>query len=95
MNHIGRPAPPADEDASQRLPLLLDKRRTAAELGISEGGLDSLVRSGRVPKFVLVGSSRRWRSRELIDWINAGCPANDEWHWPPASETDDGDSEEQ
>ncbi len=48
--------------------------------GVSEMGIGSprhiyrLSDAGRMPVPVKLGALVRWRRREIIDWINAGCP---------------------
>lgn len=42
----------------------------------------SIVRdddSGRMPRSIHIGSSRRWLVAELDAWLMYGCPLRDEW----------------
>jgi predicted DNA-binding transcriptional regulator AlpA len=53
-------------------------------------GLSTLVRrsvrslkrddcAGRIPRPIMIGSSRRWRIAEIHEWVSAGCPNRNEW----------------
>lgn len=59
--------------------LLVSAVSLAKLLQVSTRTLWRLRSSGRLPKPVQVGGSLRWRTREVQDWIDAGCPRLDEW----------------
>ncbi|MEO2045009.1 MAG: hypothetical protein ABGX16_00365 [Pirellulales bacterium] len=69
------------------LPVLLTKKQTAFHISMTDRTVDGMVAEGKFPPFVVVGSSRRWRSAELIAWCDAGCPDMAEWEWPLAEDS--------
>lgn len=58
---------------------LLNVRDVAARVRVSVRQVWKLASSGRIPKPVRLGRSVRWRAAELQAWIEAGCPARDQW----------------
>jgi len=60
-------------------PLLLSASDAARLLGIGERHFHALNSTGRVPLPVELGRRRLWRRRELENWVDAGCPAREEW----------------
>ena len=54
---------------------LLDVASVAELCGCSARTVRRLADSGRMPKPVKLSSLIRWRRREVLDWISAGCPA--------------------
>lgn len=85
MNHL----PPLDADQRHGSPnsqenepvLLLTGAEAAALCRTSIRSWRSWDAGGRVPKPVRLGRSKLWRSSELHDWIIAGCPPRNSWHW--------------
>lgn len=77
----GEPAssPPA---ATLPVPLLASAAQAAALCGLSVRTWWRLDSSGRIPKAVLLGGSKKWRRSELEAWTAAGCPPRTEWRWP-------------
>ena len=71
----GSATPPAPES------LLVDAAQAAALLGVSRNMVWKLNATGRLPIPVRLGRCVRWRRNELVDWINADCPARDRWLW--------------
>ncbi len=59
--------------------LALPAAAVAKLLGISLRHLWKLSASGRLPAPIRLGRSVRWRLDELRAWLNAGCPARDQW----------------
>ncbi len=55
--------------------LLLTADVVAAMLNVSERTLWRLLSAGKVPQPVRFGRSTRWRTAEVRDWIERGCPA--------------------
>ena len=45
--------------------------------------------AGQTPRAVHIGTTKRWRREELVEWIRAGCPGRQEWEQvrmlPPVS----------
>lgn len=40
-------------------------------LGVSKRTFESIVQRNEAPTFFLIGRQRRWRSRDVVSWINA------------------------
>jgi len=55
--------------------LLVTADVVAAMLNVSERTLWRLLSAGKVPQPVRFGRSTRWRTAEVRDWIERGCPA--------------------
>ncbi len=50
-------------------------KESAGSCGISEKTWFRMCDSGRAPQGVrLSARCRRWRRREILDWLEAGCP---------------------
>ena len=64
-------------------PLLLSASELATLLGISGRTVWRLDASGKLPKAVRIGGAKRWRRLEIEAFVNAGCPARDQWTWSP------------
>lgn len=54
---------------------LLDVRQVAKLLKCSTRTVWRLADGGRMPAPIKVAALRRWRLAELLDWIEADCPA--------------------
>lgn len=55
-------------------PILLTAKEAAAFCMLSESYFYKLHRKGHVPKSLRIGTMHRWRKRDLVDWVAAGCP---------------------
>ncbi len=55
--------------------ILLTKEETTKLLRCSMRHLENLVNAGLCPQPVRIGKTPRFRKQELLEWINAGCPA--------------------
>lgn len=57
-------------------------------LGVSTDTVNRYDAAARIPRPIhLSDSTRRWRARELLDWIDVGCPHRDKWErnsWTPS-----------
>ncbi len=53
---------------------LVDAKEAARLCSISESMLYKLNAAGKIPAPVRIGSLLRWKRRELLEWIEAGCP---------------------
>jgi predicted DNA-binding transcriptional regulator AlpA len=61
-------------------PLAVDNAGAAKMLGISESHLYALKRTARLgPTPIRLGRCCRYRVSELVEWVNAGCPARARW----------------
>ena len=56
---------------------LLTVREVAARLKVSTRQIFKLAASGQLPRPVKVGGSTRWRSTDIEEFIERGCPALD------------------
>jgi len=54
---------------------LLNIRAVAQMLDLGERTVWRMADSGVLPKPLKVGSRRKWRRRELLAWLDNGCPA--------------------
>ncbi len=59
--------------------LALTAVETAKLLGVSTRHIWKLHAAGQLPQPVRLGRSVRWRRKELLAWLEAGCPARDVW----------------
>ena len=55
-------------------PLLITVREVATILGLSTRSVWRLLRTGKLLRPVKIGGAVRWRSKELRQWVEAGCP---------------------
>ncbi len=61
------------------VPLLLDAKDAAALCGVSRSHWLAMHSQGKTPSPVRMGRAVRWNRPELGDWIEAGCPARQQW----------------
>jgi len=54
---------------------LLRDEQVAKLLGVSRRQIWKLLSAGVMPEPVRVGGSVRWREADIVNWIQAGCPA--------------------
>lgn len=66
--------------------LLLTSDGLARLLRVSKRTLGRLRSSGKLPRPVQFGRLVRWRTAEVREWVEAGCPALAIWE-PPAAGT--------
>jgi predicted DNA-binding transcriptional regulator AlpA len=71
---LGGQKPPED------MALLIDSRKAAKLLNVSERKLWEMWNSGKMPKPARIGRVVRWGYEELRAWVAAGCPAQDSHH---------------
>jgi excisionase family DNA binding protein len=55
---------------------LVDAKEAARLCSISESMLYKLNAAGRMPAPVRIGTLLRWKRRDLLEWIDAGCPTD-------------------
>lgn len=63
--------------------LLLTSDALARMLQISKRSLMRLRSAGKLPRPVRLGRSVRWRTVEIREWVDAGCPAMSVWQPSP------------
>lgn len=58
--------------------VLLDKLAVARQLQVHKNTIDAMVRDGRLPKPLDIGTpnapKHRWHPDVIQEWIDAGCP---------------------
>ena len=70
-------------------PLVMTAVDIAWALQVSERTVRRLDRQGRLPKPLKIGGrALRWRRDEFRDWLAAGCPHRNDWHWQPGGAID-------
>jgi predicted DNA-binding transcriptional regulator AlpA len=58
-------------------PLLVDWREACEMLNIGKNRFFTLRATGQLPiKKIQLGGSVRYRRKEIIDWVENGCPEN-------------------
>jgi predicted DNA-binding transcriptional regulator AlpA len=60
-------------------PALLSAKSSSALVGVSLRTWRRLDSSGKVPAAVRINNAKRWRSQELWEWIQSGCPDRAKW----------------
>lgn len=56
-------------------PLLIDEKKVAQIIGVSQAKLRELYASGELgPIAVLLGHCKRWRRDDVVKWIELLCP---------------------
>ncbi len=55
---------------------MMDVREAARLCSFSESMIYKLNRAGKMPPPIRIGTLLRWRRRELLEWIEAGCPGD-------------------
>jgi predicted DNA-binding transcriptional regulator AlpA len=60
-------------------PLLIPARKAAALCGVSLRTWRTRDAAGWIPCPVRIGRSVFWRSEELRQWVNEGCPRRGQW----------------
>jgi excisionase family DNA binding protein len=55
--------------------ILLDVNQVGGLLGCSARHVYRMADLGKMPGPVRIGALVRWRRPDLLEWINAGCPA--------------------
>jgi excisionase family DNA binding protein len=63
--------------------LLLDTKTMAGLLGVSDRTLYRLLAEKALPEPLRLGARAvRWRLAEILEWVDAGCPAQKHWTYP-------------
>jgi excisionase family DNA binding protein len=66
------PEPSREAFLHERLLISVDELATI--LNISPRTVWRLLSAGKLVRPLRIGGAVRWRYREIIDWIEAGCP---------------------
>jgi predicted DNA-binding transcriptional regulator AlpA len=67
------------DSSEQRDDGLLNVRQVVDFLNVGVSHIHSMRSSGQIPLSIKLGSSVRWNKRELLDWIQEGCPPLQKW----------------
>lgn len=68
-------------------PEALDAVGVARLLAVGDRTVRKLDKAGAIPSPILIDTVKRWRRRELIDWLAAGAPDRATWDhlgWEPS-----------
>jgi predicted DNA-binding transcriptional regulator AlpA len=57
--------------------MLMNDKKTAAELGISRRKLWTMNSMGQLPAPIRMGRSVRWRVSDIEEWVRLGCPSRE------------------
>ena len=63
--------PPKDREGN---PALVDAGEAARLCDVSESMLYKLNAAGNMPAPVRIGSLMRWKRKDIMGWIDEGCP---------------------
>jgi len=55
-------------------PELMSVKEVAAMLGVSQRTVYRMDDAGQIPRSIKLASLVRWRTAELREWIEKGCP---------------------
>lgn len=66
--------PDSNSRSDEPEPLLITVKDVAKILGLSTRSVWRLLRDKKLLRPVRIGGAVRWRSRELRQWVDAGCP---------------------
>ncbi len=56
--------------------VLVDAKEAARLCSLSLQMIYKLNQAGKMPAPIRIGSLLRWQRRELLEWIEAGCPTD-------------------
>ena len=59
--------------------IAVDTETLAAMLAVSIRHIQRMDASGRLPRAVKIGRSKRWSVKEINEWLEAGCPNRKTW----------------
>ena len=71
--------PPQPSSSEQREAELLTVRQVAELLNVGRTRIYTMRSCGQIPLSIQLGGSIRWNKRELLDWIQEGCPPVQKW----------------
>lgn len=79
MSKIAERTTTGDKEEMKPQPLLIDIREVGTLLARSIASLKTDDIEGRIPRPLYLGGSKRWRRREILTWVRAGCPDRATW----------------
>lgn len=59
---------------------LLSREQLAEMLSVSPSHISNMQAGGKLLAGIRLGSCKRWRKSEVLEWINAGCPDRKTWN---------------
>lgn len=59
-------------------PILIGVEETAAMLGTPVSTLRWMVHRGTAPRSAIIGGRRRWKTSEVVDWVDAQLTADEQ-----------------
>ena len=74
--------------ASADGPLLIGIEAVAALLGRSTQSIWRDDKDGKIPRAIMLGSSRRWDFHEIKAWVHAKCPSRKTWEQSRAAKSE-------
>lgn len=78
-------SPPIDSTLTVHVAELWTIDRLAELFGLNARTIRQLDHDGKLPSPLrFCDRSVKWRGREVCDWILAGAPERENWHWQPA-----------
>ena len=66
----------AEEKPSEDQRWLIDSKQAAKLLQVSQGTLERMQHSGKMPPPIRIGRAVRWNLDGLKEWVDAGCPTS-------------------
>ena len=79
VNSVDIQTTPQPNSSEQREDGLLNAKQVADLLNVGRSRVYSMRSSGQIPLSINLGGSVRWSKRELLDWIQEGCPPLQKW----------------
>jgi excisionase family DNA binding protein len=67
------------KNSEQREDGLLTAKQVAELLNVGRSRIYTMRSCGQIPLSIALGGSVRWNKRELLDWIQEGCPPLRKW----------------
>jgi predicted DNA-binding transcriptional regulator AlpA len=67
------------QDKSVIQPILLSAKEVATLLHVSVRHIWRLRASAKLPGPLKLGGALRWREKDIVEWVSANCPNQDEF----------------
>lgn len=71
----------AVKEIKKNINALLTADEAAKMCAMSKSSFLKLANTGKAPEGLKLERLRRWRRREILGWISAGCPDREKWEW--------------
>jgi excisionase family DNA binding protein len=66
---------------------LLSLQQLAQLLGVCTRTVRRMVKTNKLPRHVELGRLFKWKTDEIHQWIDAGCPNREEWELRQANKS--------